>query len=82
MEWYKRSIPKLGTTRWILKFAWLPTRVGKRTTVWLGKYVVHQIFTDWKVPGPGMKGTRTIFNWKTLAKYPWAGKGIAYIVNR
>ena len=82
MKWSSKQ-PQLGDTRWILKFAWFPKSVGKKgLTVWLEKYVSQQEYTTWKVPGPMMKGTRRVFDWKEVQAWVWAGKGISIITNQ
>ena len=74
MRFEKRQL-LIGDTRWIRKFAWLPKQVGKMgTTVWLERYVSQQVYDMWKVPGPGYKGTRTIFGWREIAAWVWGGR--------
>lgn len=44
MRWKTKRIPAPGTTKYLIKFAWLPTRCKDGSTVWLESY-----FQKWKV---------------------------------
>lgn len=59
--------PIIGGKRRVWKFAWLPKQMGVAgPIIWLEHYLSLQVFTTWKVPGPGHKGTRTVRAWKEI----------------
>lgn len=62
-----KTKPTLGDTRWVKRFAWLPKQMGViGGVVWLERYMSFQKYDMWRVPGPGYKGTRTVFGWREI----------------
>lgn len=66
-EIQRKTKPKNGDNRNLLKFAWLPVKVeqpytGKKFIIWLDKYHEQQIFKS----GSGYWG-----EWKTVSR--WIG---------
>lgn len=83
MKFHQPHKPTIGSSRYVLKFAWLPKNVGRcGAWVWFERYVSDQVYTHWRVPGPGYKGTREVIGWKEVAAWMWAGEGTSIIVNR
>lgn len=68
MKWTNNFLQaKIGDTRRIRKFAWWPKPMGALgVCIWFEHYVSYQVFKEWKVPGPGYKGTRTVRGWKEI----------------
>lgn len=67
MRFFNKQKPAIGDNRWIRKFAWFPKQMGVAGgMVWLEHYISTQQYGMWRVPGPGHKGTRTVFGWREM----------------
>jgi hypothetical protein len=52
VKWARDPRPRLGATREVVRFAWLPTPCGE-LTVWLEHYVVRERWAIRHLPGGG-----------------------------
>lgn len=47
MRWKTKPEPKIGDSRWVKKFAWIPARLDSDVKVWLESYYVKQEYNKY-----------------------------------